>query len=292
MHNKIDNIHKNIENIKKIILNKCQVSEKIFIVEFVSYYFIVDKKRPDEMVLQIRDKPKTIFFKSKIFEELNKRNNNLSKEELRFYLDHLESEGWITRKSLELIEWADKSELSFEENKKIFKSLFFLLKKKKIYIEYKVNVKAFLSSSQPTIFYAMEFPEPEEEANDEKYQFYKELRKEVEEQLKLNLVMLYEDKSTGNLATRIKNEIRNCSFFIADLTSKDNFNPNVFYEIGIAEGFNKKPLLILKEDKWDIIKEKKLPFDISNHNVMSYSLENSKKCIEEIINTIKSELNK
>ena len=138
----------------------------------------------------------------------------------------------------------------------------------------------------------MEFPELEEEANDEKYQFYKELRKELEEQLKLNLVMLYEDKSTGNLATRIKNEIRNCSFFIADLKSKDNFNPNVFYEIGIAEGFNKKPLLILKEDKWDIIKERKLPFDISNHNVMSYSLENSKKCFEEIINTIKSELNK
>lgn len=138
----------------------------------------------------------------------------------------------------------------------------------------------------------MEFPEPEEDANDEKYRFYKELRKEVEEQLKLNLVMLYEDKSTGNLATRTKNEIRKCSFFVADLTSKDNFNPNVFYEIGIAEGFNKKPLLILKEDKWDIIKKRKLPFDISNHNVMSYSLGNSKKCIEEIINTIKSELNK
>ena len=61
--------------------------------------------------------------------------------------------------------------------------------------------------------------------------------------------MLYDDKQSGNLNKRIKNEIRTCSFFIADLTSENNFNPNVMYEIGMAEGFNKKILQIINEEK-------------------------------------------
>ena len=75
------------------------------------------------------------------------------------------------------------------------------------------------------------------------------LFKSIEVNLKLKVIMLYDDKQSGNLNKRIKNEIRTCSFFIADLTSENNFNPNVMYEIGMAEGFNKKILQIINEEK-------------------------------------------
>lgn len=213
---------------------------------------------------------------SELFEFISKKGKEIiTNEEIEIFLDYLVEQGFLKKEEYETTEYFGNREIKTTN--------------------YRITLKLFLSRSDSFIFYAMEFPVSGYEDQDIRYQFYKKLKQSIEVNLKLKVIMLYDDKQSGNLNKRIKNEIRTCSFFIADLTSENNFNPNVMYEIGMAEGFNKKILQIINEEKWDqIVKDKKLPFDISSHNTIKYSMNETKweQDINEIIKSISASLRK
>lgn len=65
-----------------------------------------------------------------------------------------------------------------------------------------------------------------------------------------------------NILADIIPPIYNSDVIIADLTE---LNPNVMYELGIAHGFNKKTIIITRDDL------SKLPFDLKQYRAKNYS---------------------
>ncbi|MGL5520102.1 MAG: hypothetical protein ACRDBR_01570 [Metamycoplasmataceae bacterium] len=154
----------------------------------------------------------------------------------------------------------------------------------------KINLE---TSFEPTIFFAREF------GNENTLNFFKKLNKKIQEELKMEVIMFETNAMLGNINNSIKNAIYSSSFFIADLTSKneDIINNNVMYEIGMAHALDKPTLLIIEKNQspFDNNKNnnKKLPFDISNHTTLSYSIDdNNDKKIKEILDYIRQELSK
>ncbi|MGL5358082.1 MAG: hypothetical protein ACRC9U_03450 [Metamycoplasmataceae bacterium] len=152
----------------------------------------------------------------------------------------------------------------------------------------KINLE---TSFEPTIFFAREF------GNENTLNFFKKLNKKIQEELKMEVIMFETNAMLGNINNSIKNAIHTSSFFIADLTSKneDIINNNVMYEIGMAHALDKPTLLIIDKNQspFDNNKNnnKKLPFDISNHTTLSYSVDdNNDKKIKEILDYIRQEL--
>ena len=110
--------------------------------------------------------------------------------------------------------------------------------------------------------------------------------------------MLEDDKAAGNIHSRIKNEIKYCKYFIADLTYKIDskergfINGNVMFEIGMAKAYNKPCLLIMNSSVYPFVKDsenKNLPFDISSHTTIEYSNEND-KYIESVLKCVTLEI--
>ncbi|MGL5592302.1 MAG: hypothetical protein ACRDCJ_03055 [Metamycoplasmataceae bacterium] len=170
-----------------------------------------------------------------------------------------------------------------------------ITKSKEIIKKYYVSYKFFSSESNLNkIFFAREF------GNNETKNFYDMLKKKIESELKLPVVMLEDDPLAGNIHSRIKNEIKNCKYFIADLTfkkfenKKDNpINANVMYEIGMAHAYDKPALLIMHESVYPFESEDKnikLPFDITSHTTMKYIFDDE-NTIKSILDCIKSGLN-
>lgn len=93
-----------------------------------------------------------------------------------------------------------------------------------------------------------------------------------------------QDTFVGDIVSRIKVRIRVAQLIIADITGD---NPNVFYEVGYAEGLKKKIILISQNQK--------IPFDLRNQRCIYYSprkinaLEDKLK--ESLIKLIKSSAN-
>lgn len=91
---------------------------------------------------------------------------------------------------------------------------------------------------------------------------------EVYEMLKLEFSDKYELTNAGdegnqqNILSDIIEPIYKADIIIADLTG---LNPNVMYELGIAHTFNKKTIVITKDDLSD------LPFDLKQYRAKSYS---------------------
>ncbi len=77
--------------------------------------------------------------------------------------------------------------------------------------------------------------------------------------------MLEDDSASGNIQSRIKNEIKYCKYFIADLSYKkfDNtnnlINGNVMFEIGMAKAYGKPCLLIMNDSVF--------PFSSNKENI-------------------------
>lgn len=159
--------------------------------------------------------------------------------------------------------------------------------------EYSVTFKIFSNNiNEETIFFAREFD------NNETKNIYIKIKTELEKKLNLKLVMLEDDKAAGNIHSRIKNEIKYCKYFIADLTYKIDskergfINGNVMFEIGMAKAYNKPCLLIMNSSVYPFVKDSEnqnLPFDISSHTTIEYSNEND-KYIESILKCVTLEI--
>ena len=159
--------------------------------------------------------------------------------------------------------------------------------------EYSVTFKIFSNNvNDETIFFAREFD------NNETKNIYIKIKTELEKKLNLKLVMLEDDKAAGNIHSRIKNEIKYCKYFIADLTYKIDskergfINGNVMFEIGMAKAYNKPCLLIMNSSVYPFVKDSEnqnLPFDISSHTTIEYSNEND-KYIESILKCVTLEI--
>lgn len=68
------------------------------------------------------------------------------------------------------------------------------------------------------------------------------------------------------ILNKILTEILKSRYIIADLT---NYNPNVFYELGIAHSFKDAPNILLIKQK-----ESKIPFDLTHLTYIEYSPDN------------------
>jgi nucleoside 2-deoxyribosyltransferase len=89
--------------------------------------------------------------------------------------------------------------------------------------------------------------------------------------------------SLEKILPRILNGIRHSAFVIADVTET---SPNVFYEVGFAEGLGRPIITTAKKDT-------KLPFDIADTPVTFWSNpEDLKAKLESTIQEIKSGLGK
>jgi hypothetical protein len=89
--------------------------------------------------------------------------------------------------------------------------------------------------------------------------------------------------SLEKILPRILNGIRHSAFVIADVTET---SPNVFYEIGFAEGLGRPIIATAKEGT-------KLPFDIADTPVTFWNnLDDLKAKLEPVVNQVKIGLGK
>lgn len=203
------------------------------------------------------------------------KENSICNNTLSGLIDELNSNGFI--KCVES-KYTKTRTLGIEtKNTEVKKQLYF------------VTFKVFSNNiNDKTIFFAREFD------NDETKRVYIKIKTKLEMELNLKLVMLEDDKAAGNIHFRIKNEIKFCKYFIADLTYKNNpkesgtINGNVMFEIGMAIAYNKPCLLIMNNSVYPFVENnqnKNLPFDITSHTTIAYPNEND-EYIESILKCV------
>ena len=126
-----------------------------------------------------------------------------------------------------------------------------------------------------TVFIIMSF----KKEFDELYNVYKEVCKTFG----FNAVRTDKVYSLDKILPRILQGIRHSAFVIADVTET---SPNVFYEIGFAEGLGRPVIATAKVDT-------KLPFDLVDTPVTFWSsLDDLKSKLEPLINEVKISLGK
>lgn len=157
--------------------------------------------------------------------------------------------------------------------------------------KYSISLKLFLEINKSnSIFFAREFN------NEKADNFYEDFENIwIKQKTKIKINMLKDDLSPGNIDNHIKNSIESCLLFIADITTtnKNCLNNNVLYEIGLAKGFGKSVILLMEQNCWQNFnkKNRRIPFDISSHNIITYSLDEDKeKKINNIVEIINLEL--
>ena len=126
-----------------------------------------------------------------------------------------------------------------------------------------------------TVFIIMSF----KKEFDELYTIYKTVCRDFG----FNAVRTDKVFSLEKILPRILNGIRHSAFVIADVTET---SPNVFYEIGFAEGLGRPIIATAKVDT-------KLPFDIVDTPVTFWnSLDDLKSKLEPLVNEVKTGLGK
>lgn len=76
------------------------------------------------------------------------------------------------------------------------------------------------------------------------------------------------EKSRGDdILKNIFSDIKSADILVADVSEK---NPNVFYELGLAQAWNKQVIIICSKKSLNDDYSKKLPFDISTRMILFY----------------------
>jgi nucleoside 2-deoxyribosyltransferase len=76
---------------------------------------------------------------------------------------------------------------------------------------------------------------------------------------------------TGDVVERVRRRISSCQLVIADITGN---NPNVFYELGYADGVG-KPVIVISQ-------EQAHPFDVTTRHQIRYHPHDIMKLAEEL----------
>mgnify|MGYP002515527039 CR=1 FL=1 len=123
-------------------------------------------------------------------------------------------------------------------------------------------------------------------------QFNGEMNRELKQELKdavfktgfiLNTVD--EEPKAGLIDDKIKLDIRNSRFIIADLTDG---NKGAYWEAGFADGLGKSVIYMCREDVMKDIRSINHPhFDVSHHQCILWSKENFDEALKKLKNTIR-----
>lgn len=111
---------------------------------------------------------------------------------------------------------------------------------------------------------------------------YREIIKPIVSTNGIEVIRADEMFSPGSIMEQIRSSIQQSRFCIADLTGK---NPNVLYELGIAQTMN-KPTILLTQDIKDV------PFDLSSLRFIVYdtkknqSIDTAKKNLDQAIQQV------
>jgi len=114
--------------------------------------------------------------------------------------------------------------------------------------------------------------------NDISFEVYELLRAEFSEQFEFSNAG--QEGNQQNILSDIILPIYCADIILADLSE---LNPNVLYELGIAHSFNKKTIIITKDDL------AQLPFDLKQYRTKKYDM--SYKAFQELVNYLRRILN-
>ena len=109
-------------------------------------------------------------------------------------------------------------------------------------------------------FVMMPFTTPEGYEKDHFVKIYDQIIKQAVTEAGFEPVRVDENNLSTSIVSKIFDGLINCEMAICDLSSR---NPNVLYELGIRQAYN-KPVVLIKDEKTDFI------FDVSGITTIEY----------------------
>jgi len=94
---------------------------------------------------------------------------------------------------------------------------------------------------------------------------YKNIIKPVFEELDIECFRSSDLKQTGTIDVKMYEHIFKADFVVADIST---LNPNAIYELGIRHALRPNTTIVISED--DLLKEKRIPFDINHVSIHPY----------------------
>lgn len=102
----------------------------------------------------------------------------------------------------------------------------------------------------------------------------------------IHVIVMNIDHKLGNIDIAIKKHMSESNHIICNLTYKTHWNANVFYELGMANAWNKPTIMFLRADQFPGAEQaNNLPFDINSHACLK--LNDGDKGLEELISELK-----
>lgn len=103
----------------------------------------------------------------------------------------------------------------------------------------------------------------------------------------LKPIVMYNDHLHGNIDIAIKQFIKTSKFVIANISHSENWNPNVFYEIGMAKAFDKNAIIVIDEENNKANNGKiNLPFDINSHTCITLNANGDNETLDRAIESL------
>lgn len=103
----------------------------------------------------------------------------------------------------------------------------------------------------------------------------------------LKPIVMYNDHLHGNIDIAIKQFIKTSKFVIANISYSKNWNPNVFYEIGMANAFDKNVIIVLDQaNNKENNGKMNLPFDINSHTCITLDEDGNNETLDKAIESL------
>ena len=109
--------------------------------------------------------------------------------------------------------------------------------------------------------------------------FYLYLRKHLQETHNLRVERADQRVLTQPLMDKIRDYIQRADLLIADITGR---NPNVFYELGLADAYG-KPVILLTQDPVS-----EAPSDIRHREFIKYDLAQDREILDRVDNAVRN----